>query len=190
MSAAITGFGVVSALGRGTGELWSAMAAGEDGLRPILRFPSDDLDRPLCGMVSHINQAPLAADPLDLCVELAIEAGREALGCARLDGVPPERVALVVGTSPAEADVRLYTMTARIGEALGAHGPRLTVSTACTSSRITVSTPVSAPARTDVRSPSTRRSPPSSTLVLSVTAARRQRSGSRSSSGRSPGTTR
>ena len=38
MRAVVTGMGAVTALGRGVARQWAAMAAGEDGIRPIERF--------------------------------------------------------------------------------------------------------------------------------------------------------
>ena len=38
MAAVITGMGVITALGRGVGALWSRMAEGETGIRRIERF--------------------------------------------------------------------------------------------------------------------------------------------------------
>jgi len=133
MAAVITGMGVITALGRGVGALWSRMAEGDTGIRRIERFDTTGLV-PLAGLVADRNAPEHEAEPWRLCVEYAIEAGREALARAALDGVPPHRIALVMGTSLGDMEMPLYRMTELVGEALGIAGPRLTVSTACTSS--------------------------------------------------------
>ncbi|MEO8844799.1 MAG: beta-ketoacyl synthase N-terminal-like domain-containing protein [Kofleriaceae bacterium] len=133
MAAVITGMGVITSLGRGVGALWSRMAEGDSGIRRIERFDTTGLV-PLAGLVADRNAPEHEAEPWRLCVELAVEAGREALARAALDGIPPHRIALVLGTSLGDMEVPLYRMTELVGEALGIAGPRLTVSTACTSS--------------------------------------------------------
>jgi 3-oxoacyl-[acyl-carrier-protein] synthase II len=133
MVAVITGMGVITALGRGVGALWSRMAEGETGIRRIERFDTTGLV-PLAGLVADRNTPEHEPEPWRLCVEYAIEAGREALSRAALDGIPPHRIALVMGTSLGDMEVPLYRMTELVGDALGIAGPRLTVSTACTSS--------------------------------------------------------
>jgi 3-oxoacyl-[acyl-carrier-protein] synthase II len=38
---AVTGMGVVSSLGQGVEDNWTALTSGESGIHPITRFPSD-----------------------------------------------------------------------------------------------------------------------------------------------------
>lgn len=133
MTAVITGLGSVSSVGRGTGRLWSAMAEGWDGIAPIRRFDPSGFGVPLAGMVPDRN-TPEAAEAWRYCVEFAVDAAREAWEHARLAGVPPERIALVLGSSLGDPAVPIHQMTEQVGDALGIAGPRLTVSTACTSS--------------------------------------------------------
>jgi len=130
--AVVTGMGAVTALGRGVARQWSAIAAGEDGIRPIERFSTDGFDVRLGGVVADRNCA--GAGDAALCIELGIDAAREAWAAAGLAGVPAERIALVVGSSLGDERVPLHEVTCAIGDAVGARGPRLTVSTACTSS--------------------------------------------------------
>ncbi|HEX3483134.1 MAG TPA: beta-ketoacyl synthase N-terminal-like domain-containing protein [Kofleriaceae bacterium] len=133
MRAAITGIGAVTALGRGTARLWDAMAAGEQGISRIARFATDGFDVQIAGVVPDRND-PRWADPgAALCIELAVDAAREALDAAGLDAAP-DRIALVHGSSLGDHDLALHEVTRQIADAIGARGPRITVSTACTSS--------------------------------------------------------
>jgi 3-oxoacyl-[acyl-carrier-protein] synthase II len=135
--AVISGLGVVSAFGRGAARLWTAMAEGHEGIQPIARFDAASLGVELAGMVADRNAPDFADVPAwRLCVEYAIDAAREAWAGAGLAGagIAPERIALVMGTSLGDPDMPLFRMTEQVGDALGAAGPRLTISTACTSS--------------------------------------------------------
>ncbi len=134
MRAAVTGMGAVTAYGRGLARLWDGMAAGEQGIRTIERFSTAEFDVRIAGVVPDRN-APAWDDPgASLCIELALGAAREAYANARLADLPPARIALVVGTSLGDYERPMHEVTEQIGDALGAHGPRITVSTACTSS--------------------------------------------------------
>jgi 3-oxoacyl-[acyl-carrier-protein] synthase II len=144
VSVVATGLGAVSAVGTSRGSLWEALAGGLDGIRPIQRFAIDGIPSLLGGLVPGVDAR--RDDPhahRGLSIELAITAAREAWAHARLDHAiataasAPHRIALVVGTSIGD-DLRdptpLDEVTAAIADALGITGPRITVSTACTSS--------------------------------------------------------
>lgn len=135
--AVISGLGVVSAFGRGVARLWTAMSEGHEGIQRIERFDTASLGVELAGMVADRNAPAFAGEPAwRLCVEYAIDAAREAWAGAGLAGagIPAERVALIMGTSLGDPGMPLFRMTEQVGDALGAAGPRLTISTACTSS--------------------------------------------------------
>jgi 3-oxoacyl-[acyl-carrier-protein] synthase II len=70
------------------------------------------------------------------CSEFALQAAREAWVHARLDeaDVARERIGLVIGTSMGDVDFRYHGFTENVGDELGIEGPRLTISTACSSS--------------------------------------------------------
>ncbi len=137
MSVVITGIGAVSAVGHSRGALWEALAAGTDGIRSIERFILDGIAAPLGALVPGYTTP--RAEPLahrGLSIEYAIAAAREALHHA---GAPaaPSRIALVLGTSIGDdlyEATPLDVVTARVADALGIAGVRITVSTACTSS--------------------------------------------------------
>jgi 3-oxoacyl-[acyl-carrier-protein] synthase II len=135
-----TGIGAVSAVGTSRGALWEALDAGLDGIRPIQRFAIDGIPRLLGGLVPGVDGPRTQARAhRGLSIELGITAAREAWQHAALDlgAVDARRVALLVGTSIGDDlhdPTPLDEVTARIGDALGVRGPRITVSTACTSS--------------------------------------------------------
>jgi 3-oxoacyl-[acyl-carrier-protein] synthase II len=138
MSVVITGIGAVSAVGPTRGALWEALAAGIDGIRPIERFRIDGIASPLGALVPGYETP--RAEPLahrGLSIEFAIAAAREALQHAGVHAVQPARIALVLGTSIGDdlyEATPLDVVTARVADALAIAGPRITVSTACTSS--------------------------------------------------------
>src|SRR5262245_53794239 len=107
--------GAVTALGRGAARQWSAMAAGEDGIRPIERFATAAFDVRLGGVVADRNAPGPDGGQAALCIELGIDAAREAWGAAALDGLARERIALVVGSSLGDERVPLHRMTCAIG---------------------------------------------------------------------------
>lgn len=130
---AITGVGAVCALGRGADAVFDALCAGRTGIGPA--WP----DAPPLAVVS--GGPHLGAD-------LALEAVREALGDLTgvglvgastagdmAEGEPAYREVLEgAEVSPAFLWTQLAdSPTARVARALGLTGPRLTLSTACTS---------------------------------------------------------
>lgn len=138
MGALVTGIGAVSAVGTSRGALWEALAAGADGLRPIERFAIDGIPSLLGGLVPGFDAPRTQARAhRGLSIELGVTAAREAWQHAGLAAVPAHRIALVVGTSIGDDlhdPTKLHDVTAGIADALGIAGPRITVSTACTSS--------------------------------------------------------
>src|SRR5207249_4469693 len=60
-------------------------------------------------------------------------AAAEAIAHARLP-IRPDRIALVLGSSLGTSHERMYELTDLVGDAVGVLGPRITISTACSSS--------------------------------------------------------
>ncbi len=152
----VTGLGVLAPTGIGCDAFAESLAAGRHAIGPFTRFadatpclaatlppPWDD---PALWARAGAGPDPLAA--------VALVAAREAWSHARLDDVAPERIGLVLGTSsggiisrsrfelgdntPDERarlleQSRADVQTALVARGLGVAGPRLTVSTACTS---------------------------------------------------------
>ncbi len=108
---AITGIGVVTSLGLGTTDNWSRLCAGESGIRPIVRFPTDGLKTTIAGTVDALQVEPYSAS--DLATVTAEAAGREAVAQAGIGqrGEFPGR--LIVATSPSELEwPHLYALHA------------------------------------------------------------------------------
>ena len=79
---AVTGLGVVTSLGAGQQDNWSALTAGQSGIRSIRRFSTDGLATRMAGTVDFLKTAPEAAPALTQ--ELARVAAEEAIGEAGL----------------------------------------------------------------------------------------------------------
>jgi 3-oxoacyl-[acyl-carrier-protein] synthase II len=134
----VTGIGAVSALAGDVPGLWEAVASGRQGIGPIGRFPTGGF-RVHTGAVVGSCAGPRPGDPtlsVALCRDFALAAGREALSSAGLDEAPidPARIALVFGSGLGDLAAPIHTIAVELAEALGIAGPRLTVSTACSSS--------------------------------------------------------
>src|SRR5204863_3138645 len=131
--AIVGGIGAVSALGRGVSRIWTAMAEGYDGIGPIERFDPTQIGVGIAAMVPDRN-VPSPDKTWQVCLDYGIAAAREAWQEAALDDVPRERIALVFGSSIGDREQPIHAVAEAIGDALGVRGPRLSVSTACTSS--------------------------------------------------------
>ncbi len=155
----ITGMGVASPIGVGCRSFWDALAQGRHAIHAVERFDSGPYDVHMAAALparwmAELLESEGCGDP---CAALAIVAAVEA---ARMSGVLERhaagRVALVLGTSaggltsrsayeltPEDDSPRrhrlleqsaFHVQTAAVARAVGAFGPRLTVSTACASS--------------------------------------------------------
>ena len=160
---AITGLGVISALGHNANDFWSALRAGRSGITPIsgldtarLRFHNG---AEVADYDPNRHFAGEQADLLDRFAQFAVIAAREALADARVVFTPElrERSAIVTGacvggqSSQDAGFVELYqrnrervhpltiprTMAnanaSHISMEFGITGPAYTVSTACSS---------------------------------------------------------
>jgi len=127
----ISGAGAISAVGDGCAALTSAMSGGRDGIREIRRFDVDGFSTRLAALYPRWDEGgPVSA------IWLAVAAAREAWADARLGSAAPapERIAVVLGTCFGEKFEGFSELTEAVAGAVGARGPCITVSTACSSS--------------------------------------------------------
>jgi nodulation protein E len=161
---AVTGIGVISAIGHNTGEFWQALQEGCSGIGPLeavdrslLRFPNGAEVRSYVP-TQHFDEKEISL--LDRFAQFGVIAAREAIAAAGITWSPrlQESTAIVTGscvggqTTEDEGFVNLYrnnsprvnpftiprTMenaaASRISLEIGVVGPTYTVSTACSSS--------------------------------------------------------
>jgi 3-oxoacyl-[acyl-carrier-protein] synthase II len=98
----VTGMGVVTSLGRGKQENWSRLTAGQSGIKPIRRFPTDGLRTTMAGTCDCIDCEPYSAPALTMA--MAETAADEAIQESGIDietGFPGP---LFVATPPAEIE--------------------------------------------------------------------------------------
>ena len=121
----VTGLGVVSSIGLGRREFFSALAVGKTGISPLELFDSKSIGRSIAGEVKifHAKDHLTAAELKNTgrCSAMALAASRMAIedsGIAHglLKG---ERTSVVVGTTMGEADV-----IEELDQAWIAKGPR------------------------------------------------------------------
>ncbi len=160
---AVTGMGVISALGRNTGEFWESLKAGRSGIGPIeargcsgLRFPNGAEVRGY-SHASHFEDRQ--ADFMDRFAQFAVVAAREAVCCAGVQWTPSLRAesAIVTGSCVGgqttedigfedvykKGSPRVHPLTipktmanagaSHISMEFGITGPAFTFSTACSS---------------------------------------------------------
>ena len=147
---AVTGLGIVSALGSGVAAHRDAMREGRTGLRPLTLFSPEDLGRLPVG---EVDAGLVSRSRGPRCVRLALRAARQALGGRSFE----DPGLLAVGTTTGGileserhflkhrggvgADDRALllhhpvgTLTGALGRALGLSAEEYTFSTACSSS--------------------------------------------------------
>jgi 3-oxoacyl-[acyl-carrier-protein] synthase II len=81
---AVTGIGVVSALGVGKEDNWAKLTAGQSGIRAITRFPTEGLRTTIAGAVDHVYKDYMS--PAELSERIAVLAGEEAIAQAGIGG--------------------------------------------------------------------------------------------------------
>lgn len=107
---AVTGMGLVTALGRGKTDNWVAVTAGRSGIKPITRFPADGLRTTIAGSIDFMGVEPYSA--YELAHAIAAAAAQEAIEEARIGSSGRFPGPLYVATPPSELDwpqlMRLY----------------------------------------------------------------------------------
>ncbi|GGF81145.1 MULTISPECIES: beta-ketoacyl-ACP synthase [Rhizobium] len=118
---AVTGMGVITSLGQGLADNWSALTSGTSGIHKITRFPTDGLSTRISGTVDFITVP--ANNSVERSFAFARETTREALAQAGLSGdfdgplflaAPPvepewhDRFALADRSPPSKAEGDAY----------------------------------------------------------------------------------
>ena len=89
----VTGIGLVSSLGIGTGANWDALCAGQSGIGPITRFDASQFSARIAGEVKHFDPLQFVdkkdVKKMDVFIQLAIAATEFAMKDATLK-VSPE----------------------------------------------------------------------------------------------------
>ncbi|HKH32872.1 MAG TPA: beta-ketoacyl synthase N-terminal-like domain-containing protein, partial [Beijerinckiaceae bacterium] len=80
---AVTGMGVVTSLGQGQAENWSAVTAGRSGIHAITRFPNEGLRTKIAGTIDFLDAEPFCAPALS--ERFAMLAAEEAVGQSGID---------------------------------------------------------------------------------------------------------
>ncbi len=107
---AVTGMGLVTALGRGTAANWAAVRAGRSGIKPIARFPTEGLRTTIAGTIDFMNVEPYSA--FELAHVIAAAAADEAIAESGIGGPGQFPGPLYIATPPSELEwpdlMRLY----------------------------------------------------------------------------------
>jgi 3-oxoacyl-[acyl-carrier-protein] synthase II len=99
---AITGCGLITSLGQGKDESWSALTQGRSGIRRIARFPTDGLRTAIAGTVDFLKPSPYSAPALTIA--MAVAAGEEAVAEAGVADIGSFPGPLYLATPPAELE--------------------------------------------------------------------------------------
>lgn len=99
---AVTGMGVITSLGEGKRDNWAALTQGRSGIRSITRFPTDGLRTTIAGTVDFPSTRPYSAAALS--TDMALAAGSEAIGQARIGSKTAFPGPLFLATPPAEIE--------------------------------------------------------------------------------------
>ncbi len=97
---AVTGMGLVTSLGEGKADNWSALTAGRSGIHRIRRFSTENLRTTIAGTVDFIDVDPFCA-PL-LSQEFASRAAQEAVAQAGIGSEFPG--SLFIAVPPVEIE--------------------------------------------------------------------------------------
>ena len=99
---AVTGLGVVTSLGQGREDNWTALTAGRSGIHAINRFPTEALRTTIAGTVDFVAAEPFCAPMLS--ERLAMLAAEEAVGQAGAGRTGDFPGALFIAVPPVELE--------------------------------------------------------------------------------------
>src|ERR671937_902327 len=99
----VTGLGAITPIGNDARSTWRAAVAGESGIDFIRSFDASGFPVRIAAEVKDWDPTTVASPKelrkLDRNVVLALGAAREAVEDARIDGVDPYRIGIVVGSA-------------------------------------------------------------------------------------------
>ena len=157
----VTGLGLVTPLGIGVEETWSALVAGKSGIAPITRFDASNMNTKIAGEVKNFKPEDYVSRKdlrrMDIFTIYALAATRMAVENANLniDGNNADRTGVVIGCglgglatiekyhsilleqgprkiSPFFIPMLIANMApGQISIAFGAKGPNVAIETAC-----------------------------------------------------------
>jgi 3-oxoacyl-[acyl-carrier-protein] synthase II len=99
---AVTGMGVVTSLGQGQADNWTALTAGRSGIHAINRFPTDGLRTRIAGTVDFVPAEPFCAPMLS--ERLALLAAEEAVSQSAIGTKGDFPGALFIAVPPVEME--------------------------------------------------------------------------------------
>ena len=164
----ITGIGMVTCLGSNKETFWNSILQGKSGIRKITQFDSSDLPCQIAGEIPNFDPSQYMpakeARRISRSSQIGLTAAITAMDDAALpqENVKPERVGVYFGTAiggwdrgmegvyalrekglskvnPFVLPATLANMPAfHVAKHFGAHGPNITISTACATGTQTV----------------------------------------------------
>ncbi len=164
----ITGIGLVTCLGSDKETFWNSILQGKSGVRRITQFDSSDLPCQIAGEIPDFDPSQFIpakeARRMSRCSQIGLTAAIKAMDDAALpqESPQPERVGVYFGTAiggwdrgmegvyalrekglsrvnPFVLPATLANMPAfHVAKYFGAHGPNITISTACATGAQTV----------------------------------------------------
>jgi 3-oxoacyl-[acyl-carrier-protein] synthase II len=99
---AVTGMGVVTSVGQGQAENWTAVTGGRSGIHAITRFPTEGLRTKIAGTVDFLDAEPLCAPTLS--ERFAMLAAEEAVAQAGLGSKGDFPGVLFIAVPPVETE--------------------------------------------------------------------------------------
>jgi 3-oxoacyl-[acyl-carrier-protein] synthase II len=157
----ITGVGLVTPLGIGTDESWSAICSGKSGIGPITKFDTSDFNTRIAGEVKNFDPADFLpkkeANRIEPHISYSVAASLMAMedSALKIDSSNAERIGVLIGcamgglaslernieliqkrgprrVSPFFIPMMITNMAAgQVSIHLGAKGPNASVATAC-----------------------------------------------------------
>src|SRR5215204_2774524 len=98
----VTGMGMVTSLGAGLEENWAKLTAGQSGIKPIARFPTEGLKTTIAGIIDFVPVEPFCST--ELGERLAVMAIEEAMTQSGVGGNGVFPGPLFLAVAPVEVE--------------------------------------------------------------------------------------